>query len=77
MGVHVSVKYPVSWVEGGAELKCGRESVGNSVHMDDRQAAAVNGHGSELVDRGFLMLEQRFTTCVSRIPTDPRPVPRG
>jgi len=51
--------------------------VGNSVQMDVRQAAAVNGHGSVLVDRGFLMLEQQFPTFVPRIPTDPRPVPRG
>jgi len=57
--------------------KCGRESVGSSVQMDVRQAAAVNGLCSDLADRGFLMPEQRFPTCVPRIPTDPRRVPRG
>jgi len=77
VGVHVSGKYPVSWVEGGAALKCGRERVGNSIQMDVRQAAAVNRHGSELVDRGFLMPEQRFPTFIPWIPTDPRPVRRG
>jgi len=47
VGVHVSGKYPVSWVEGeGIHRKCGMERVGNSVHMDVRQAAAVNGHRS-------------------------------
>jgi len=76
--VHVSGKYPVSWVEGeGMHRKCGRERVGNRIQMDVRQAAGLNGHCSELADRSFLMLEQRFPTCVPRIPTDPRPVPRG
>ena len=51
--------------------------MGNSVQMDVRQAAALSGHRSVLADRGFLMLEQQFTTCVSRIAMDPRPVPRG
>jgi len=78
VGVHVSGKYPVSWVEGeGMHRKCGRERVGKSVQMDVRQAAAVNVHCSELADRGFLMLEQWFPKCVPWIPTVPRPVPRG
>jgi len=45
--------------------------------MDIRQAAALNEHRSELADRGFVMLEQRFPTCIPRIPTDPQAVPRG
>jgi len=66
----------VGWREE-LHTKCGRERVGYSIQMDVRQAAAVNGHRSELADRGFLMLEQRFPTCVPRIPTDPLPVPSG
>ena len=54
-------------MEGGSAFKCARERVGNSVQMDVRQAAAVNGHGIVLADRGFLMLEQRFPACVPRI----------
>jgi len=41
------------------------------------ETAAVNGHCSELADRGFLMLEQQFPKCVPWIPMDPRPIPRG
>ena len=32
-----------------------------------QQVAALNGHCSELADRGFVMLEQRLPTCVPRI----------
>jgi len=67
----------VGWREEELHTKCGRERVGNRVPMDVRQAAALNGHRSELADRGFLMLEQRFPTCIPWIPADPRPVPRG
>ena len=51
--------------------------VANRIQMDIRQAAALNEHRSELADRGFVMLEQRFPTCIPRIPTDPQAVPRG
>ena len=67
----------VGWRETELHTKCGRERVGNSVLMDVGQAAAVNGDCSELADRGFQLLEQRFPKCVPRIATDPRPVPRG
>ena len=41
--------------------------VANRIQMDIRQAAALNEHRSELADRGFVMLEQRFPTCIPRI----------
>jgi len=69
VGVHVSGKYPVSWVEGEAmHTKCGRERVENSVQMDVRQVTAVNRHCSDFAERGVLMIEQRFPKCVPRIP---------
>jgi len=65
VGVHISGKYPVSWVEReGMHGKCGRERVGNSVQKDVSQVTAVNRHCGDLSAHGFLMLEQRFPKCV-------------